>query len=132
MNKKAKKKVLKEFEVGAGVAAGLAGTLIGAYLLSGKKNQKKVKDWVAKARKEIAENVKKAKNVGEKEYKIIVERAMKKYGALHDISLKEMMLAIADAKNEWRKISAENKKVVKKVVKKAPVKKVVKKVIKKK
>ena len=124
MKTKKQKKILKEVEVGAGITAGLAGALAGAYLLSGKKNQKKVKNWISNAKKEIAENVKKAKNVGEKEYKVIVENVMKKYGTLHNVSLKEMMLAIADAKNEWRKMSFSNKKV-----KKAPVKKV-KKVLK--
>jgi hypothetical protein len=128
--KKAAKKMstVKAVEVGAGVVAGIAAALAGGYLLYGKgPRHAKAKAWVMKAKKDAAREIKVMKRVGEKEYKAIVEKNMKRYGSLENVSMAEIMKAAADAKKEWSNIHAQAKKMAVAVVKKAPIKKVMKK-----
>ena len=117
---------MKKVEVGAGVAAGLAAALAGGYLLYGKGPQhKKAKAWVAKAKEDAAREIKMMQRVGEKEYKTVVEKAMKHYGSLEKVSVAEVMGAVADAKNEWNRIHAQANKMAGITMKK-PIKKSVK------
>ena len=119
-----KKKTVKKVEIGAGVAAGLAAALAGAYLLYGKGPQhKKAKAWVGKAKKDAAREIKKMKKVGEKEYKVLVAKAMKRYGSLEKASMPEIMQAIQEAHNDWTKIHAQAKKMAVMAAKKNPLKK---------
>jgi len=113
---KAKKTgMMKAVGMGAGIAAGLAG----AYLLYGKKGSgKKAKAWVAKAKKEAAREIKMLKRVGEKEYKAVVEKAMKRYGSLEKVSMADVMRAASDAKNEWKRIKKEAEKIARMPAKK--------------
>jgi hypothetical protein len=131
--KSAKKtKTMKAVGVGAGVAAGLTAALAGAYLLYGQKgSKKKVKAWVAKAKREATREIKMLKRVGEKEYKTVVEKAMKRYGSLENVNMAEVMRAVADAKNEWKRIQGEAEKMAKMAAKKKPMKKLAPKKAKK-
>jgi hypothetical protein len=118
-----KMKTMKAVGVGAGVAAGLAAALAGAYLISGKTGQKKVKTWVVKAKRDAAREIKMLHRVGEKEYKAVVEKAMKHYGSLENVSMAEVMRVAADAKNEWKRIQSDAKKMAAMAAKKKPTKK---------
>ncbi len=133
--KKTNKKMatMKKIEVGAGVAAGIATALAGAYLLYGKGPQhKKAKAWVMKAKKDAAREIKTMKKVGEKEYKAVVEKAMKRYGSLEKVSVAEVVKAVSDAKNEWKRINAQAAKMAKAAAAKKPVKKAIKRPAQKK
>lgn len=133
--KPAKKKMsmAAKVGVGAGVATGIAAALAGAYLLYGKgPQQKKTKAWVMKAKKDAAREIKAMTRIGEKEYKTVVEKAMKRYGSLEKVSVAEVMKAVADAKNEWKRIHAEAGKMAKMAAKKMPMKKAAKKLAPKK
>lgn len=112
---KAKKmKMAKVVGMGAGVVAGLAAAAAGAYLLYGDKgNQKKAKAWIVKAKHEAAREIKMLKRVGEKEYKTVVEKAMKRYGSLENVSMADVMRAASDAKNEWKRIQGQVEKMAK-------------------
>lgn len=118
-----KMNAMKVVGIGAGVAAGLAGALAGAYLMSGKANQKKVKAWVAKAKRDVARELKTLKRVSEKEYKAVVEKVMKRYGSLEDVSMAEVARAVAEVKKEWKHIQGKVKKIAKITAKKKPAKK---------
>jgi hypothetical protein len=124
-----KMKVMKAVGVGAGVAAGLAAALAGAYLLyEDKGKRRQAKAWVTKAKKEAAREIKMMRRVGEKEYKMAVEKAMKHYGSLENVNMADVMKAVSDAKNEWKRIKGQVEKMVKapKTSAKKPAKKSVK------
>jgi hypothetical protein len=105
----------KGWEVGAGVAAGIAGALVAGYLAyeSSKPQRKKVKAWVASARRDAATELKKLKQVGAKEYDRLVEKAIKHYGAIQKASSPEIASAVRDAKAEWKRINADAMKMAK-------------------
>jgi hypothetical protein len=126
--KKAGAQRAQAMKIGAGIAAGMAGALAGAYLLyeRTRPQQKKAKAWVMKARKEAALEAQKLARIGEAEYQRIVEKAMKHYGAMEHIGGSEIASAIRDAKAEWKHIQSAAKEAAKPAVKKA-AKKVVKK-----
>ena len=117
-------------KVGAGVAAGIAGALAGAYLLyeRSKPQQKHAKAWVLSARKAAAIEAKQLSSIGESEYRRIVEKAMKHYGAVNKISATEIAAAVRDARAEWKHIQTQAKKAAKPV---GAVKKVAKGLAKK-
>ena len=117
--------------IGAGIAAGMAGALAGAYLLyeRTRPQQKQAKAWVMKARKSAALEAKQLASIGEQEYQRIVEKAMKHYGAMEHIGGAEIASAIRDAKAEWKHIQLAAKKAAKPTAKKTP-KKAVKKAVK--
>ena len=117
--KKVSAKRATQMKVGAGIAAGIAGALAGAYLLYArtKPQQKKAKVWVVKARKEAAVEAKQLANIGEGEYRRIVEKSMKHYGAMNKIGAAEVAAAVRDAKSEWKHIQMQAKKAAKPVAK---------------
>ena len=125
----------KAWEVGAGVAAGIAGALVAGYLVyEGTKpgNAKKAKAWVSSARRDAALELKKIKSVGAGEYERLVTKAIKHYGAIQKAGAPEIASAIKDAKAEWNHIHAEVKKMSKaKPAKPAAKRKVTKKTAKK-
>lgn len=119
--KKAATKRAMRMKVGAGIAAGIAGALAGAYLLYArtKPQQKKAKVWVMKARKAAAIEAQQLANIGENEYRRIVEKSMKHYGAMNKIGAAEVAAAVRDAKSEWKHIQMQAKKAAKPVVKRS-------------
>ncbi len=139
--KKAGMQRAQAVKIGAGIAAGMAGALAGAYLLyeRTRPQQKQAKAWVMKARKSAAFEAKQLASIGEKEYQRIVEKAMKHYGTMEHIGGAEIASAIRDAKAEWKHIQLAAKqaakpaakKAVRKSVKRHPVKKTVRKIAKK-
>jgi aminoglycoside phosphotransferase len=119
---------IKAIKVGAGVAAGIAGALAGAYLLyeRSKPQQRHAKAWVVKARKAAGIEAKQLSSIGESEYRRIVEKAMKHYGAMNKIGTAEIMAAVRDAKSEWKHIKKQAKKAAK-PAERHPVRKAAKK-----
>ena len=112
--KKANKRMA--VEVGAGVLTAAALAVAGAYLLSGKigkVRRAKIKAWAQKARKEVAQNVKRASRMGEAEYKRLVDRATKRYGSMHEISAKEIGNVARDLKTEWARIKKDARVIAK-------------------
>ena len=103
-------------KVGVGVAAGVAAALAGAYLLYAKSaapQRKKAKAWVAKARKDVAREVGKLKNVSAAQYAGIIDSAMRKYAAVKDASAPEIVQAAREMKAEWKNIQTHAKKIAK-------------------
>ena len=131
--KKATAKRVTQMKVGAGIAAGIAGALAGAYLLYArtKPQQKKAKVWVVKARKSAAVEAKQLANIGEGEYRRIVGKSMKHYGAMNKIGAAEVAAACRDAKAEWKHIQMQAKKAAKPVAKR-PAKKAKRKAVRRK
>jgi hypothetical protein len=117
MKKQTKKQTSnnRSWEIGAGVAAGIAGVLAAGYLVyEGTKPQhKKIKAWVSSARRNAARELKKLKHVGAEEYDRLVSKAIKHYGAIQKASGPEIAEAIRDARAEWKHINAEAKKMAK-------------------
>jgi len=103
----------KAIGIGAGaVAAAALAAAAGAYFLSGKEGAKRkaaMKAWAVKARNEVAKQAKTAKRLSEAQYKIMVDRAVKKYGRLEDMSAADMMRAAADIKAEWDNVKKHAK-----------------------
>lgn len=98
--------------VGTGIATGIAAAIVGGYLLykHAEPHRRRAKAWVAQARKEAAQQVKKMKRVGAAEYGRIVEKAVRHAGALYEANAPELKRAAADMKSEWKHIQAEVKK----------------------
>jgi F0F1-type ATP synthase membrane subunit b/b' len=106
VTKKPNGKVSKT-KVGLGAITAAALAVAGGYVLwenMGKERQKKVKTWVADARKEAAKNLAKAKKVTQAEYKTIVDKAVKHYGKIHEIDATELAKTADQLKNEWERI----------------------------
>jgi hypothetical protein len=96
-------------EIGVGVAAA-ALAVAGGYVLwekMGKQRQAKVKTWVAKARKEAAQKLAKAKNMGEAEYNRIVDAAVKRYGLSEGIGNADLAKVASDLKSQWGNIQKQ-------------------------
>jgi hypothetical protein len=108
-----KKKTVKALEVGAGVAAGIAGALVAGYLAyeKTKPQQKKLKAWVSSARHDAAREMKKYRAVGAGEYERLLTKAIKHYAAIQKAGAPEVASAIRDAKAEWKNIQAKAKKM---------------------
>ena len=110
MKKKMKRMAM---EAGAGVLTAAALTAAAAYLLSSKKQRAKVKVWAVKARKEVAKDMRKARRMGENEYKRAVDRATKRYAGLHKVNTAEAMRVARDMKDEWKRLRKDAKVLAK-------------------
>lgn len=115
--KKAGKKTsntVKAWEIGGAITAATLAAAASAYLLSDTKTKAKAKKWVMDARKEVAKNVKAAKKVSAKDYALIVDRTMQRYGSVKNMTAADMMAAGRELKGEWSKIQAHAKTMTKK------------------
>ena len=129
MKKSQKAKVVKGMEIGGAITAAVLAASAGAYLLSDKKRQAKMKAWAKKARIEVAKKAKMAKKLGKQEYVAIVDQVMKHYGSLENVSAGDLVAAGKELKAQWEAIQKQAKtmmKPVKKAVKKAPARKTAK------
>lgn len=110
-----KKSSSNGMKAGAGIlTAALVAAAAGAYLMSGKEGEKrraKAKAWAVKAQKEVAKQLKSAKKLGEGEYKKIVDAAVKRYGAMADVDMSEVMKVAQDMKGHWKQIQSDAKKM---------------------
>ena len=126
------------------IAVGLTATAVaaaGAYFLYGsedaKKNRKKVKSWMLKAKAEVLETLEQAQDMTEAEYDKLIDSVSGAYSRLKDASKADIATFKREMKDHWRGIEEVAKpvkkravKAVKKTAKKA--KKVAKKTTKKK
>ncbi len=110
-------------EAGVGVLTAAALAAAGAYLLSSKSQRRKAKAWAMKARREVAKNVKMARRMGEKEYARVVDRAARRYAALHGVSSVEWKKAAKDLKTEWSRIERDAKVIAKRMQTRRPARK---------
>lgn len=104
MKKKTARKVKRGVEIGSAVTAAVLAAAAGAYFLADKKNRTKAKSWVVKAKKEVAAKAKAARKLGEKEYDVIVDQVVKRYGPLENLSAKDVIAAAKQLKAEWKNI----------------------------
>lgn len=113
--KTAKKKmgVGKEFEIGGAVTAAVLAAAAGAYFLSDKHRRAKAEAWLAKAKKDIAVRARAARKIGKKEYDLIVDQVIKRYGSLERITAKDLVSAAKSLKAEWTNIQKHAKKLAK-------------------
>ena len=91
-------------EAGAGVLTAAALAAGAAYLLSDKKRQAKAKTWVAKTRREVAANIKRARRMSKAEYARVVNTAVKRYGNLNDANKAELARVAMDLRSEWQRL----------------------------
>src|ERR1700722_15616721 len=120
-------------EIGMGAVAAAALAMAGGYVLwdrMGKDKQAKVKTWVAKARKETAAKIARAKKMSEGEYKHIVDAAVERYGSMANVNKAELQKTAATLKAEWKRIQSQAKTLAAQA-KKGPVAKQVVKTAKK-
>lgn len=102
---------MKGAEIGGAITAALLAASAGAYLLSDKKNQAKMKSWAKKAKIEVAKKAKVAKRLGESQYNAIVDEAVKHYGSLEDVSARDLLSAAKELKAQWDAIQKNAKKL---------------------
>lgn len=107
----------KIFATGAGVAA-LAG---GAYYLLGpdaKKHQKKTSLLVAKMKKEVEKEMKKAKEMSTPMYQKVVDMISENYAKQYEMHGPEIKAFTKTLKSEWKKVAKKSlKKPARKVTK---------------
>jgi hypothetical protein len=99
----------KGVKIGVGVAAGVAAALAGAYLMYSKQaepQRKQAKAWVSKARKDVAREVGKLKNISAGEYGRIIDKAMERYSAFKEVNAPEIAKTARELKAEWKNIQA--------------------------
>ena len=116
MKKTTKRKIATGIEIGAATAAA-AGIAAGIYLLSGKhgaKNRKKVKGWVAKARKEVAYEMKRLKKLDQRAYEKIIHGVAKRYKSLKGVNPLEVEKTARELKGDWKNIQKHLARVTRK------------------
>lgn len=93
-----------------GLTAATVAAAAGAYFLYGKdgaKNRKKVKSWALKTKAEVLEGLENAKEISEKEYAALVDKAVAKYNDVKNIDPSELKALGHELKKHWRSIAAQ-------------------------
>ncbi len=121
MKKTLKKGMSKsgKMALGAGVVA-LSAVGAGAYYLlgpDGKKNQKKALVLVAKMKKEVTSEIKKAKKLSGPIYNKAVDIVSKNYAKQYKAHEKDIKAIASKLKKEWKDVEKNIKTTTKKVVK---------------
>lgn len=109
-----KTKVEKSSNIKKVIATGAGVAILGAtaYLLlgpDGKKNQKAVKNWAIKMKKEVVDEFKKAKKYTKPVYHDVVNKIHEKYKAVKSIDNKELKALAGEIKKHWDKIEKHAK-----------------------
>ena len=110
-----KKSQKKAVAVGA-TAAALAAAAAATYFFTGKrgaKNRKKVSTFAKSVQSDVVKQLKKVKNVSEKNYDVAVDQVLKRYSALKQVDKSEILAAAKELKSHWNTISKQLKPVVK-------------------
>lgn len=106
--------------IGVGLTAAAVGAA-GAYFLYGsknaKKNQRKVKSWMLKAKADVLEGLENAQEMTEEEFTQLVDTVSKTYGKLKDASQADIKEFKKEMSEHWPKIVKEGKQVAKTVQK---------------
>lgn len=102
--------------MGLRVLAVAAALTAGGYFLYGKdgaKNRKKVKSWMLKARAEVLEQMEKLRDMDQADYIAVVDKVMKRYETMKDVSAKESSALARELKSHWKHIKAAHAKASK-------------------
>lgn len=105
-----KKKTKVAIGVGAGVVMAAAAAATGAYMLRGSrgvKTRKAVRGWVAKARTEAAQAVKRLKKIDRASYMAAIDAALKRSKVLKDVDAREVAAIARELKGHWTKIKGQ-------------------------
>lgn len=97
-----------------GVGLGLAAVAAAVVLAVSPKLRKKVKRWAEDMRLEVADRLKKLKDLSQEKYNQIIDEVKPKYEALKDVSSEELNSFAEELKSHWDKIEKEIKKQAKK------------------
>ncbi len=121
-------------KVGLGVGLGLAAAAASAagYYFYGSKdaaqNRKKVSKWATDMKSDVMQKTKKMQKFDKRAYKTIVDESMKAYKSVKSVNPKDLALAAAELKSNWKAVEAELSRVsgsakssVKKLAQKAGV-----------
>ncbi len=95
---------------------GIAAASVAAYLLlgpDGKKNRKTAEAWGNKMKKEVVDNMKKAKKLSGPVYHEIVDKVSKKYGNLKNIDKKDLAPVLSELRKSWDHIVKAKNSAVK-------------------
>ncbi len=131
----------KQQKIALGVGAGAAALAAGAaatYLFAtkkGKQTRKQLAVWLEKAQKDVAKELKQAKQVSKKVYDQAVDAVVAQYKKAKKIDPQDLVALAGELKTHWNAIAKEaatsakkvTQKVQKAVVKKAASKKSAKK-----
>lgn len=104
-----------------GVAAGVAALGAGAYYLlgpKGKVNQKKAKDLFNQMKKEVAIEIKKAKEISKPYYHRAVDVVAENYAKQYKLHEKDIQALAQKLKGEWKEGNTKVKKAVRAVKRK--------------
>lgn len=111
-----KKTTKKGLAIGAGVAA-IAAAAAGTYFLTstkkGKQVSKKAVAWAGKAKKEVISEMKKLEAVNQKAYGQVVDEVTKKYKALKNVDVNDVMEFSKELKSHWTGIKKESESKLK-------------------
>lgn len=135
-NKKEELSTEQKVAIGVGLTAA-AVAAAGAYFLQGspeaKKNRRKVKSWMLKAKAEVLETLEKAEEMTAEEFEHVVAGVTTTYSTLKDASKADIADFKREMRDHWPKIVQEGKSITRTVTKitKKPVKKAAKKATKK-
>ena len=104
-------------KVGLGVGLGLAAaaaSAAGYYFYASKdaaKNRKKVSKWATDMKSDVMAKAKKMKKFDQRVYKTIVDESMKAYKSVKSVDPKDLALAAAELKSNWKAVEAELNRV---------------------
>lgn len=101
-----KKQKRKEAMIKGGLLGAVIAVAAGLFLISppGKKVRRDIKYHVAKFYKHLAPQLKKIRNMGEREFKAFTKKALKTYSATHKLSRAEEKAIAQDLKKTWKKL----------------------------
>ena len=104
-------------KVGLGVGLGLAAaaaSAAGYYFYASKdasKNRKKVSKWATDMKSDVMQKAKKLNKFDQRVYKTIVDESMKAYKSVKSVDPKDLALAAAELKSNWKAVEAELSRV---------------------
>lgn len=97
----------RNIEIGLGLA--IAAVLVGYFLYDkeGRKQAKKVKGWMLKAKGEVLEKIERMRNLNEERYHSTIDGVLRRYTKMRDIGEDEILSLSTELKRYWEKIKKE-------------------------
>ena len=122
MAKKVVKKAKSKSRASGGkliVAAGVLAAVAGVYFLTGKKapaRREKARQWTVKIKRDVLDQLRQYKEVGESHYHEAIESVADRYAAVKGVDPKELSAVVTELKKHWgsvRKEFTKNLKIAK-------------------
>lgn len=110
MAKKENKKKDSSLKAGAILGAGIAAAVAGGLFLygpHGKDNRKKIKTWTIKAKADVLDEIENMKEVTEDKYHGAVDKVIRKYSRLKNVSEAEAIKLGKELKRHWKTVAEE-------------------------